>query len=151
MMACPTLRNSKVTVGEAEVTPVFTSLQYCYSIQPQKHASTIWSLAQSLLEADEATMSHLKEQILGYFRIQNFWNFLINRYGLSQVQITQFQHGFGTLWGLPTVSYILVCHSATPSSISNCHTSSERGLKYLSYNPNCLYITLLISLCEHQS
>ena len=55
------------------------------------------------------------------------------------------------LRGLPTSPFILVCHSVTPWSISSCHTSSERGLKYLSYNPNCLYITLQISLCEHQS
>ena len=30
---------------------------------------------------------------------------------------------FGTLRGLPTVSYILVCHSATPWSRSDYHTS----------------------------
>ena len=34
---------------------------------------------------------------------------------------------FGTLRGLPTVSYILVCHSATPWSRSDYHISDERG------------------------
>ena len=38
-------------------------------------------------------MAHLKEEILSYLRIQKFLNFLINGYILSQVQITQFQHG----------------------------------------------------------
>ena len=41
--------------------------------------------------------------------VQKFWNFLIDRYDLCQVQITQFQYGFGMLWGLPTFLYILVC------------------------------------------
>ena len=55
------------------------------------------------------------------------------------------------LLGSANIPLHLVCHSVTPWSISRCHTSSERGLKYLSYYPNCLYIILQISLWEHQS
>ena len=109
MIACPTLKNSQVIGRYAEATPVFTSLYYCHSLQPQKHASTIWSFIQSLLGADQSTIPHLKEEIVSFLRIQKFLNFLINRYGLSQVQITQFQHGIScshlyqhtlTLWSV---------------------------------------------------
>ena len=51
----------------------------CFHISPvlfllpaSKHASTIWSLTQSLLGADEATISHLKEEILGIMGYKNF-------------------------------------------------------------------------------
>ena len=54
-------------------------------------------------------------------------------------------------WGLPTSLFILVCHSVTRRSTSSCYTSSERGLKYLSYYAKCLYIVLQISLYKHQS
>ena len=37
-------------------------------------------------------------------------------------------------WGLQTSLFILDCHSVIPWSISSCHTSSERGLKYLTYD-----------------
>ena len=63
-----------------------------------------------------------------------FWNFLKTRYDLSQVQITQFQHGFGMLWSLPTSLFLLVCHSVISWSMSNFNPSFERGLKYLSYD-----------------
>ena len=69
MIACPTLRNSQMTARKAEANPVFTSLQYCCSIQPQKHATLIGSLTQSLLGADKATISHFKEEILGHLKI----------------------------------------------------------------------------------
>ena len=133
MTACPTLRNSQVTAREAEATPVFTSLHYCCSFKPQKHASPIWSLTQPLLGADNPTISHLKREILNYLQVQKFWIFLIDRYKLSTVQITHFQHGFGILQGLPTSLFILVCHSVTPWSISSYNISCERGLKYLAY------------------
>ena len=55
----------------------------CFHISPvlfllpaSKHASPIWSLTQSLLGADEATISHLKEEILsimGYKNFETFW------------------------------------------------------------------------------
>ena len=107
------------------------------------HSVTSWSRWGYHISFERGDLEH--------HGVQKFWNFLIDRYKLSRGTNNPISHGFGMLRGLPTVSYILVCHSATPWSISNCHTSSERGLKYLSYNPNCLYITLQISLCEHQS
>ena len=54
-------------------------------------------------------------------------------------------------WGLQTSLFILVCHSVSSWRISSCYTSSERGLKYLSYYAKCLYIVLQISLYKHQS
>ena len=63
-----------------------------------------------------------------------FWNFLKTRYDLSHVQITQFQPGFGMLWGLPTSLFLLVCHSVISWRISNFNPSFERELKYLSYD-----------------
>ena len=133
MIACPTLRNSQVTAREAEATPVFTSLHYCCSFKPQKHASPIWSLTLPLLGADKPTIFHLKEEIVSYLRVQKILIFLIDRYKLCKVQITHFQHVFGMLRGLPTSLFILVCHSVTPWSISSYNISCERGLKYLSY------------------
>ena len=133
MIACPTLRNSQVTAREAEATPVFTALHYCCSFKPQKHASPNWSLTQPLLGADKPTTSHLKEEILSCLRVLKFWIFMIDRYKLTKVQITHFQHGFGMLRGLPTSLFILVCHSVTPWSISSYNISCERGLKYLAY------------------
>ena len=55
----------------------------CFHISPvlfllpaSKHASPIWSLTQSLLGADEATISHFEEEILsimGYKNFETFW------------------------------------------------------------------------------
>ena len=133
MVACWTPTNSQVTAREAEATPVFSSLQYCCSFQPQKHASPIWSLSQSVLGAEQATISHLKEETTSYLRIQKFFNFPIYRYHLSLVQITQFQHGFRMLWGQTTFLYIVDCHSATCWSTKSCHTPDERELPEVSY------------------
>ena len=133
IIACPSQTNSQMTVWELRQPPVFTSLYYCFSFQPQKHASTICSLTQSLLGADQATISHLKEEIWSYQGVQKILTFLIDIYKLSQVLITHFLNGFGMLWGLPTCLYILVCHSVTPLSISSYNISSERELKYLSF------------------
>ena len=71
MIAWPILRNSQVTAREAEASAVFTSLPYCWSFQPQKHGSPIWSLTQPLLGADKPTISHLKEEILSYLWYKN--------------------------------------------------------------------------------
>ena len=41
-----------------------------------KHASTIWSVTQSLFGGDKATIAHLKEEILsilGYKNFETFW------------------------------------------------------------------------------
>ena len=53
----------------------------------------MWSLIQSLLGAEQATIPHLKEEIVSFQGTQNNWNFPINRYNLSQVKMTLFQHG----------------------------------------------------------
>ena len=151
MIAWPILRNSQVTAREAEASAVFTSLPYCWSFQPKKHGSPIWSLTQPLLGADKPTISHLKEEILSYQWVQNFWIFLIDGYKLSQVQISNFQHGFGMLRGLPTSFFIFVYHSVIPWGISRNHTSSERGLKYLSYDLKILHTRFLMRPYEHQS
>ena len=151
MIAWPILRNSQVTAREAEASAVFTSLPYCWSFLPQKHGSPIWSLTQPLLGADKPTISHLKEEILSYQWVQNFWIFLIDGYKLSQVQISHFQHGFGMLRGLPTSLFIFVYHSVIPWGISRNHTSSERGLKYLSYDLKILHTRFLMRPYEHQS
>ena len=140
MIACPILRNSQVTVREAEATPVFTLLYYCCFFQPQKHASPIWSLTQPLLGADKPTISHLEEEILSYLWEQKFRIFLIDRYKLSQVQITHFQHGFGMLRGLQTSLFILVCHSVLPWRILSYSISYERALKYLPYDLKIPYV-----------
>ena len=55
------------------------------------------------------------------------------------------------LWGLPASLHILVCHSVTPWSISSCHTSFERGLKYLSYDLKILHTRFFIRPYQHQS
>ena len=151
MIAWPILRNSQVTAREAEASAVFTSLPYCWSFQPQKHGSPIWSLTQLLLGADKPTISHLKEEILSYQWVQNFWIFLIDGYKLSQVQISHFQHGFGMLRGLPTSLFILLCHSVTAWSISSSYVSSKRGLKYLSYDLKYPHTRFFIWPYEHQS
>ena len=151
MIAWPILRNSQVTAREAEASAVFTSLPYCWSFQPQKHGSPIWSLTQPLLGADKPTISHLKEEILSYQWVQNFWIFLIDGYKLSQVQISHFQHGFGMLRGLPTSLFIFVYHSVIPWGILSYSISSERELKYLSYDLKILHTRFLMRPYEHQS
>ena len=113
--------------------------------------SNLVSLTQPLLGADKPTISHLKEEILSYQWVQNFWIFLIDGYKLSQVQISHFQHGFGMLRGLPTSLCIFVYHSVIPWGISRNHTSSERGLKYLSYDLKILHTRFLMRPYEHQS
>ena len=54
-------------------------------------------------------------------------------------------------WGLPTSLLILVSHSVTPWSRSSGHTSSERGLKYLSYDLKYSHTRFLIWPYEHHS
>ena len=55
------------------------------------------------------------------------------------------------LRGLPTFLYILVCHSATLWSRSSNYTSSERGLKYLSYDLKFPHTRFFIWPYESQS
>ena len=110
---------------------IFTLL--LFSPQPQKHASTIWSFTQSLLWADQTTISRLKEEILGYVRIQKILIFLLNRCCLSQVQNTSFQHAFLVCWGLAASLNIWDCHSATCWCRSGHHMANEREHPQLSY------------------
>ena len=53
----------------------------------------MWSLIQSLLGAVQAPIPHLKEEIVSFQGMQKNWNVSINRYNLSQVKMTLFQHG----------------------------------------------------------
>ena len=53
--------------------------------------------------------------------------------------------------GSANIPHILVYHSVPPWSTSSYHTPYERGHQYLSYNPNCLYIMLQVSLLWLQS
>ena len=117
MIACPTPTNSQVTGWELRQPPVFLSLKDCHSLQPQKHVSTIWYLIQSLLGADQASIPHLKEEIVSFQGMQKNWNFLINRYNLSQVKMTLFQHG---------VSFShLYQHTLTLWSVTICNLSQQ--------------------------
>ena len=136
MKASTEIRNCQVTGWETERAPALSSPQYCCSLWPQKHASTIWGLTQSLLWANQATISHLKEEILGYLRIQKILIFLINRCSLSQVQNTSFQHGFlvcrpqptsSTLW--PVIQANIAREHATVSQMKDL-------IKAFHLNPN---------------
>ena len=53
---------------------------------------------------------------------------------------------FGMLRGLANILNILVCHLPISHWCQGYHTSFERKYKELSFNPNCLHITHLISL-----
>ena len=53
---------------------------------------------------------------------------------------------FGMLRGLANILNILVCHLPISHRCQGYHTSFERKYKELSFNPNCLHITHLISL-----
>ena len=97
-----------------------------YLINFESHSVTSWSRRSYHISFERGDLE-LSLDI-------KFWNFLKTRYDLSQVQITQFQHGFGMLWGLPTSLFLLVCHSVISWSMSNFNPSFERGLKYLSYD-----------------
>ena len=151
MIACPTPTNSQVTGWELRQPPVFLSLKDCHSLQPQKHVSTIWYLIQSLLGADQASIPHLKEEIVSFQGMQKNWNFLINRYNLSQVKMTLFQHGVScshlyqhtlTLWSvtmqplaadLPTIPHmkgdIHIFHLRYGSMICTKRLQSYGGCK----------------------
>ena len=127
MIDCPTLRNSQVTAREAEATPVLSSLYYCYSLQPQKHASTMWSITRPLVGAERATISHLKEEILSYLQVPKKIIFSINRYSLCQVKNNLFQHDFGVCRPQLAFLHILAYHSATSWGRLGYHTPYERG------------------------